>query len=274
MHGAAMQVGLMRAGVVMAMAGIALGAAAQAPAAASPVTATFAAVSVKPDQRRVAMHIQSDPAGVHATSITLRQLIVWAYNIQDDQLMGGGEAIRSRSWMQFEHFDVEASTSAPASDAQLRSMMQGVLATRFGLQIQRDEKPTPLLALVVAPGGVKFKAQSAAQGPPRIGIEQGVMVLPFQTPAQIVSRLNLLEMMGTRGLNRLFVDQTGLTGTYDIRVAIPTDESTGLGGRAMFRPHWDQVAGALKEVGLDLKPVTLPFTSYTIESAHEPAANQ
>jgi hypothetical protein len=40
-----------------------------------------------------------------------------------------------------------------------------------------------------------------------------------------------------------------------------------------FSPGYEELPSALKKLGLDLQPVSVPVIFYAIESAHEPTAN-
>jgi uncharacterized protein (TIGR03435 family) len=242
----------------------------QTPAPRAPVS--FAAVSIRKQERPTIRKVQSDPAGLHMSGV-LRQFIVYAYNIHDYQLAGGGEAIRSRSWTQFEHFSLDASTDGPATDVQLRQMLQGILKTRFGLRLRVDSKPTELLALTVAPGGIKFKPMGDGTPPP-FSQAPNTRTLGFRTITELLSSLDTRVMVGGLGMpKKLIVDRTGLTGEYYIRLSLPADTIAGPDGRQGFRIHWSELPAALDAVGLELKPETIPFETYTIEDAHEPTPN-
>jgi uncharacterized protein (TIGR03435 family) len=249
-------------------------------AALSPVAAwarqaeplTFAAVSIKPTTQRSAATVRSDPAGLRLSTYTLRQAIVYAYAIHDYQLEGGGEAMRSRSWTQFWHFDLDATTSAPATDAQLRAMLRNALKDRFGLALRQHTKPTTVQALVVAPGGIKFKPWDDGVGTPP---PPGTRPLRAVTAAGLVSMLNTIRLIQWRWwpLKGTVIDQTGLTGRYRISVPLPADDVRLPNGVHGFQWHLSELPEALKEIGLELRPETMPLATYTIESAHEPTAN-
>jgi uncharacterized protein (TIGR03435 family) len=57
------------------------------------------------------------PEGVSGTNLTLKQLVRYAYEVQDWQILGP-------AWIGSDGYDVLAKTSGAASNAQLRSMLQ------------------------------------------------------------------------------------------------------------------------------------------------------
>jgi uncharacterized protein (TIGR03435 family) len=62
------------------------------------------------------------------------------------------------------------------------------------------------------------------------------------------------------------VDETGLKGRYDVKIMIHRDKSLPHGG-------WEHLPDAVKPLGLEIKPMTLPFPIYTVESVHRPTPN-
>src|SRR5581483_7131804 len=123
----------------------------------------FEVVSIKPNNS-MSYNSQSrtDQGMMNGTNISLRSLILRAYDIKDYQLEGP-------DWLGSERFDISAkipdSVSADSRDrekyrAAFESMMQSMLAERFKLAAHRDRKSMGVYALVVGKGGIKFK-----QGP-------------------------------------------------------------------------------------------------------------
>lgn len=74
-------------------------------------------------------------------------------------------------------------------------------------------------------------------------------------------------------LGRHVVDQTGLTGRYGLWLRLDYDPIYVGGELDGMMPHYDEVPRALKEIGLELKPIVAPVQFYTIESAHRPTPN-
>src|SRR6185312_7789191 len=75
--------------------------------------------SIKPDADgdfRYAFHMERDGA-LYATGITLRRLMMTAYQIQGFRLVGGPAWVSDKRW------DVQAKPSRPASDSQIWPML-------------------------------------------------------------------------------------------------------------------------------------------------------
>ena len=209
-----------------------------------------------------------DPAGIHAEGITLARLTAVAYGIQDPQLVGG------EAWTRRLYWAFAATTSAPASTDQVRLMLREALAERFGLKVKLAVSTVPAWGLVVAPGGLRIPKLAPGQPAkyprrPRPG-ECDMTVLP--TMADLVNYLNY----PVPHLGKIAVDQTGLTGQYNITLYSPCDARRGPGGHmryyepsnlAYFRPALHQ------QLGIDLKPILVRHTTVTLLSAHLPTAN-
>ena len=80
--------------------------------------------------------------------------------VQDDKIVGGP------AWAGLDKFDILANAPAKATSADLRAMLQNLLADRFSLKVHKDIKPQPAFALVVAPGKKLHLKESDGNGAP------------------------------------------------------------------------------------------------------------
>ena len=87
----------------------------------------------------------------------IRDSIQWAYHVQTIQVIGSG-------WLDSIRYDIVAKTPAPATNEQLRQMMQTLLADRFKLAFHRDTKEMQAYVVTVAKTGHKMKP-SEGEGP-------------------------------------------------------------------------------------------------------------
>src|SRR5262245_19458163 len=87
----------------------------------------------RPDARGYS--IRPFPGRLSAENVTLKLLIAEACHVYDFQISGP-------KWIDSERYDLEAKIDGalPASKAQLRSMLQRLLADRFGLSVRRESK--------------------------------------------------------------------------------------------------------------------------------------
>lgn len=117
----------------------------------------FEAVSVKPSKAATdSSSTQSNQGRFTATNVTLKNLIVRAYDLKDYQLEGP-------DWLSSLRFDVVAKypEALPKDrekyNAALQAMMREMLSERFKLAAHRDQKTFSVYALVVSKPGIKFK---------------------------------------------------------------------------------------------------------------------
>jgi uncharacterized protein (TIGR03435 family) len=218
-----------------------------------------------------------------SSNLTVRQLILQAYGLQDFQVTGG------QGWIATERFDIEATPPAGAtmSQAQMQQMLQSLLEDRFQLKVRRETKPMAAYSLVVAKGGVKMKV-STDQTPLGTGPQTGVSgtgtprgmirMAPGNLSAQAVAMSGLGRMLSGQ-LGRTVLDNTGLTGLFDVELnwtpdRIPPQGPTpGLelppvdpGGPTLFTAVQEQL-------GLRLETTTQLGEMLTIVSIEKPSEN-
>jgi len=152
-------------------------------------------------------NIQVSPDTVTMRNVSLRSCIRWAYHVMDYQVSGPDALVRP-------HFDIVAKASAAASEDQLRSMMQTMLADRFKLSFHRQTKEQSGYALVVGKGGPKFQ-ESKEDGESRIEPDmQRQQITVQRTPISL-----LVEQLSNL-FRTTIIDETGLKGKYDITINI------------------------------------------------------
>src|SRR4029078_13021907 len=78
------------------------------------------------------------------TNNHLRNIIRNAWNITNDQIVGGPE------WIDSDRFDITAKASQPFGQDQARGMLQALLADRFGLATHNETREVPVYLLVLA----------------------------------------------------------------------------------------------------------------------------
>ena len=171
--------------------------------------AAFDVASVKPsppgtagEGRQLRDKIQVSPGGVTMRNVNLRTCIRWAWHVTDFQVSGP-------AWLDSERYEIMGKAGSPATDDELRLMMQGLLAERFKLALHHQTKE--LAAYVLAPGknGPKVH-ESATEGESSIAVNQK----QFSVSVQRTPGSQLVEML-SNVLRAPVVDMTGLKGRYD-----------------------------------------------------------
>jgi uncharacterized protein (TIGR03435 family) len=217
-------------------------------AAAQPqAVPTFEVASVKlapprsGTERLIAM--DSDPAMVQYSNISLKILIAMAYGFDSDRILGGPE------WLDSQAYDLAAKLPAGVSKRQVPAMLQALLAERFKLAIHRESKEQRVYFLVAGKGGIQLKAAPAADA---TDVEQ---VRGDHMPLQMLrGRItgHAIPMGALAGVFKRFagdpvLDRTGLTKKYDVDLKW-TPEGDGGYDPAFFSAIQEQL-GLLLQTG-------------------------
>jgi uncharacterized protein (TIGR03435 family) len=200
----------------------------------------------------------------------LKWLILWAYGIQDKQVVGGP------AWIDVDRFDVAGEidgTKAP-TDPEWRVAMQKLLADRFQLQFHHEAREMSAYALTIARGGPKLtKSDPEKDTEPVLGFSGGV----GQTMGGYGRDVTLQQYFGDVQrlvLDRPVVDRTGLTGTYNIQLRFTREDAGSLGMMQLPDNAAPNLFTALDEqLGLKLEGVKAPVDVLVIDHAEPPSAN-
>jgi uncharacterized protein (TIGR03435 family) len=209
--------------------------------------------------------IKTTPELLTARNVSLLDLIQGAYGLHSFQIAGGPQ------WIAAARFNVEAKPSGPADRVHLLRMLRDLLAERFQLAFHKETRVMPIYALTIAKGGPKFHALAAGDA----------TCFPHCAGATKLNHLhlrNLASLVGYLGADagRPVVDQTGLTGDFDIDLDIgKIQEAQGSIESAprfagMFEATVDSLPGQL---GLKLTPAKGPVEILVIDRAAKPGAN-
>ncbi len=150
------------------------------------------------------------------TGVTARRIILESYSVGNYRVGGGPD------WIDSDMYRLEAkSTDSSASENQLRSMLQTLLANRFHLVLHHVRREMPVYALSVRKGGPKVREwtagddSDAARAALQDAFAHGAGDASITTMARYVERMNNDRMNllhGMPGIDRPVVDKTGLTG--------------------------------------------------------------
>ena len=194
------------------------------------------------------MSSNTDTGTLTYQNVNLKQVLGRAFDVQQYQITGP-EILES------ERFDVTASFAPHSTSEQLGTMLQKLLADRFGLKFRRESKELPAFALTVAKGGPKFKT-AAADG----GVSTNSSGGRWRMTAKITMR-RLAELL-TEPAGRPVLDQTGLSGSFDLTLDWSANET----GPEKDAPP--SLFTALQEqLGLKLDSVRAPVESIVVDSA-------
>lgn len=247
----------------------------------------FDVASVKLAAGDPCMCINITPGGrVHATSMTLKFLVEMVYHVQDFQVSGGSP------WLASLRYDIEAKTDAPAKESEVSGMLQQLLADRFQLVFHRETRELPVYALILArkdgklgPGTVESKEGSCtppdpaqlsdASGKPNCGQGWG----NARTLRSSSVQMDYLATSLSRLLGAKVIDQTGLTGKYDITLDWTPDERIAFSlppnaAKAAAESGLPDLFGALQQqLGLKLVSHKESVEVLVIDHAEKPSEN-
>lgn len=248
------------------------------PAAAQ--RAEFEVASVKPHTSDQPMMMVGQPSGRFvAVDIPLRLLIRTAFQVQDDQIVGGP------NWLATDRFDIEARASATAGQfyAKLAPMLQSLLADRFNLTTHSEKRELPVFALERA-------RRDGTLGPglrPTACPDLAVEITSPQPCANVSTGVGSLTLRGmpfaqftpylSASVNRVVVDHAELDGRYDIELKW-TPEPLGQGpasaGPAASDPNALSIFTAIQEqLGLRLNSTRDMVDVLVIDTLEHPIPN-
>jgi uncharacterized protein (TIGR03435 family) len=191
-------------------------------------------------------------------NVDLKECVQWAYGVEYYQIPAPN-ALDGTSY----YILAKAAGAVPVS--QLRLMLQQLLADRFKLTLHHETKPLPVYALTVAKGGPKLPAKNdvvdhAMESLPRV--QDGSFLFPEASMTEFATKLSLL-----RGMDRPVVDQTGITGFFDIVLKGAADAVRNPeGGASLFTLVQEQL-------GLKLVTTKAPVEIVVIDHAEKPSEN-
>lgn len=203
-------------------------------------------------------------------NMSLRYLIQWAWRLNPKQLSGGPP------WMDVARFDVvgEIDGDGVPTDHQWRIAVQKLLIERFQLQMHSEKRRMPAFALVVARGGPKL-----TPGDGNVKAHQQMMLggAPGQTMFVIGVNASIDDFIGELGrvvVDRPIVDQTDLTGVYNISFKFTREEADALGMTDLPDTAPPNLLNVLpQELGLSLKGTKASVDVVVIDRAEPPPAN-
>jgi uncharacterized protein (TIGR03435 family) len=204
---------------------------------------------------------------------SLGDLIEFAYAVQGKQIIGAPD------WLDKDRYDIAAvpdQEGAP-NPMQVRIMMRKLLKERFQLTFHHDKREMSAFVLTVAKTGSKLQP-TQLKGP-----------LPgmFLTPAKGGGTLHLINgtigdfcsFLQTLVLDRPVVDQTGLTGKFDLAVTFLPDE-TEFNGHPPFAKSADTAEAApslfdalQQQAGLKLTAEKTAVDVIAIDHVEKPSPN-
>jgi uncharacterized protein (TIGR03435 family) len=194
-------------------------------------------------------------------------LITTAYHVEEDAVTGGPPGL------EFDHYDIVASTPPGTTEKDTALMLQALLADRFKLAVKLDTKPLPAFVLKAGNGAAKMKPAADANGEPNCQVANPP---PPNTPFPPTVTLKCSNMTmeqftgqlqdyGWQSLNHPVVDATGMKGAWDFEFRFTWQPGT---------PDAITIFETVNQLGLKLEAGTAPRPALAILSmADAPTPN-
>jgi uncharacterized protein (TIGR03435 family) len=204
------------------------------------------------------IYLHANRLEMHGT--TVLHLIALAYGVSDDKVFGGP------NWLDTDRFEIIAKSEKPVTTRNFQPMLRALLADRFQLKVRNEDKPEQFFALT-ATKHLALK-ESAKPGDPQCKRSNDAGYLGFVCQNVTMAYLaDSLPGAAPNYFNHPVVDQTGLTGSYDLKL-----KWTGrgqLGGADPDHPGISLFDYLEKELGIKAELQTRPAMSLVIEEVNE-----
>ena len=239
------------------------------PPMASDATPSYEVATIKPSKPEESRAVMVSGIQLRTTGTSVVDLLMFAYFVHSLQIVDGP------SWVRTDKYDLVVQPDLPGrpSTAQMRSILQKLLADRFQLTMHHASKKLEVYAIVVAKHGPHLPpttAEAAAGNTAAIGFSDGAMTFRDATVPEFASLLQRYVQ-----LEWPVVDHTHIAGKYDFKLSW-TPDSSQFGGHSPFpfkNDAPDIFAAMEEQLGLNLKPVKEPTDVLVIDSVSKPSDN-
>ena len=216
------------------------------------------------------------PNGYAARNVTLRLLIIRAYELRPFQVVGGPR------WVDSDRFDVDARLPMNTPSSQTMVMLQALLADRFRLTVHREQREQPIYALVVdreGRVGSQLTPTSANCTEPVPAADMPCRMSGSMTPTRgslrgIGQPLAALATQLSGSLDRTVVDRTRLAGLFDFD--LQWSRGLSASGSSSADPAGEPPAiftAVREQLGLRLEPSRGPVEFLVIDAVEHPTEN-
>jgi uncharacterized protein (TIGR03435 family) len=204
---------------------------------------SFEVASVKENKSGAGSRgVSGKSGGLAITDLTVREIVAFAYDVPNPlrftRIIGGPR------WLDADRYDIRARTAGAPSPDLMRTMLMSLLADRFKLATHTANVSVPVYALIAArPDGrlgpnirrtadidcAPFFASRKGVPPPLPPDPTDVPICTIRAePGLIVARARTIADLVTVAFprvlqDRVVLDRTGLTGSYDLRVVWTPD---------------------------------------------------
>jgi bla regulator protein blaR1 len=223
------------------------------------------------------------PGGrLHVVNNPVMNLIQNAYRLPSYRILGAPD------WLSADRYDLEAKTEGAPSKSEMMGMLQTLLADRFKLKVHRETRDGPVYILAAAKGGPRlslFKEGSCVDRSPgaelapdekRPNCGNNLLRQRGRNFAWVATRIDMGGVVSILGIvtRRNVIDQTGITGLFDVNVELPPLAPEIVGADPSPDDSGASVFTVLREqLGLTLEPGKGPVDYLVVDSVARPTEN-
>ena len=205
---------------------------------------------------------------------SLADLIEVAYGLHLKQI------VDAPAWVATDKFDMVALPDGEGQPSlrQWLTMVQKLLADRFGLTFHHATRDLSVYVLSIAKGGPRNLVKSASTNPFPTGLEFRAVSGGVMMPAGNATMAQFSQMMQQVVLDRPVVDRTGLTDHFDFQLTFVPDDSQFNGQPPAFPPAAaNSLIGLFdalqQQLGLKLSAEKVPSDVFVVDLVHKPTLN-
>jgi len=210
---------------------------------------------------------------------TLNDLITTAYNVHVRQITGGP------AWLDSDRYDLTGRPDVPGQPnvAQIKIMLQKLVADRFQLKFHREKKELSVYAISVTKTGAKIsKSQADPNSLPGLFFGGGGPGGGVSFNVRNATIAEVADTLQGSVLDRPVVDQTGFAEKYDFIVKFTPEpgQMTGFGQGGTPPPAADNpdappdlFAAFQQQLGLKIETSKAPVDVLVIDKVEKPSAN-
>lgn len=238
---------------------------------------SFEVATIKPSASGHATKIIRVNGRVYQTQNTsLADLIEVAYGLHLKQI------VEAPVWVYSDKFDLVAVPDGEGQPSlrQWLTMVQRLLAERFGLVFHRDTRAISVYVLADAKDGPRNLVKSASTSPFPTGLEFRPVPGGVMMPAGNATTSQFAQMLQQVVLDRPVVDRTALTDRFDFELTFAPDDSQFNGHPPAFPPasgNANAVPGLFEalqqQLGLKLTSEKVPSEVLVVDQVHKPSVN-
>ena len=222
-------------------------------------TLSFEVASIKPNNSGSGRSSSdTGPGRVTDTNVTIGAEIQAAFGIMSFQISG------APGWVSTDKYDLQATTgtSQDLTDFELQPYFLALLVERCRLRYHRETKELQVYSLVPAKGGPKLTIHTGeGDGSTKISSGSGKTVVN----ASGISMASLARTLSGK-LNRVVIDNTGLSAGYDLKFQWTPEPAADSGEPSLFTALQEQL-------GLKLETIKGSVEIIVIDSIEKPSEN-